>query len=148
MSRRMGFNIQKPIQDEAKAACWTWTCAPTARPGPPTGWPMPYSPPPGSPRSTVRPYAGASRQGKGGKCPDIYDMSVDAIEAMERAIIEDRAELNHVEFRAEFIQTAVIATIERGMKRSDRDTLPPALERPPHPHQENLCTTTTPTTGF
>ena len=25
MSRRVGFSIQKPIQDEAKAACCTWT---------------------------------------------------------------------------------------------------------------------------
>lgn len=69
--------------------------------------------------------------GEGRKVSRFYDMGVDAIEAMERAIIEDRTELNHVESRAEFFQTAVIATIERVMKRSDRDTLPPALERPP-----------------
>ncbi|MGG7655258.1 hypothetical protein [Kocuria rosea] len=40
--------------------------------------------------------------GEGRKVSRFYDMGVDAIEAMERAIIEDRTELNDVESRAEF----------------------------------------------
>lgn len=132
MTRRVGFAIQKAIQDEAKSAYVVDLDLRADCPPGFTHWLaealIGHARLTPAKRATVRRRVAA---GEGRKVSRSYDMSVDAIEAMERAIIEDRTEQNHVESRAEFFQTAVLAAIERVKKRSGRDTLPPAPDRLP-----------------
>ena len=132
MTRRIGFAIQKTAQDQAKSAYVVDLDLRADCPPGFTHWlaeaviaHAQLTPPKReSVRRRITP--GIER-----KVPRSYEMTVDAIEAMERAIIEDRTELGHVASRAEFFQTAVLAAIERVKKRSGRDTLPIAPSRLP-----------------
>lgn len=132
MTRRTGFAIQKTIQDQAKSA---YVIDLDLRADCPPGFThwlaealIAHARLTPAKRESVRQRITPRVERK---VPRSYDMTMDAIEAMERAIIEDRTELGHVESRAEFFQNAVLAAIERVKKRSGRDTLPAAPNRLP-----------------
>ena len=132
MTRRIGLAIQKTVQDQAKSAYVVDLDLRADCPPGFTHWlaeaVVTHAHLTPTKRESVRQRVTPSVERK---VPRSYDMTMDAIEAMERAIIEDRTELGHVASRAEFFQTAVLAAIERAKKRSGRDALPAAPSRLP-----------------
>lgn len=132
MTRRIGLAIQKTVQDQAKSAYVVDLDLRADCPPGFTHWlaeaVITHAQLTPTKRESVRRRITPSIERK---VPRSYEMTVDAIEAMERAIIEDRTELGHVASRAEFFQTAVLAAIERVKKRSGRDALPAAPSRLP-----------------